>query len=169
MFCNGSYFQSAAPTTTPIPTATPKPGVPTNTPLMTWTPTPHSTTKPSPTPPCSGLGVRIRMPQKFFTPGSVCSCEMFICNPGPGSIADAPVFAILEIADNYYFAPGFNAFDYYSLNLAEGWSNIIVLDEFVWPDSCGSYAQANWFAAMTDANITRIMGTMDIFSFSWSE
>ncbi len=169
MFCNGSYFQSGAATSTPIPTATPQPQVPTNTPLMTWTPTPAATAQPSPTPPCGSLGVRIRMPQQFYYPGSICSCEILMCNPGPDILADVPVFAILEIAGNYFFAPSFGAFDHYTQTLPPGWTSIKVLEAFPWPENSGSYSMANWYGAMTDEAVTRILGTFDIFSFSWSD
>ncbi|MBN1551145.1 hypothetical protein JW979_06735, partial [bacterium] len=172
------------PTATPFPTETAVPTattIPTHTPLPTHSPFPSATpqqatstpsptiTPPNPTatPACSNLGVEIRIPRNFFTPGDVFECKVYVCNPELKSKGSTPLFVILDVYGYLYFAPGFNAFDYYTIELLPGMSTQIVLPPFQWPENSGEGHDIRWYAGMTDPEITQLIGEMDMVSFGW--
>lgn len=149
------------PTNTPVPTETPVP--PTNTPVPTETPIP-----PTATPECDGLGVTLWMPSDDFGPGDPCSCKVEICNPGPETYNNVPLFIVLDIAGSYFFAPSYSDFDKYILaEVPPGASDFEILQEFDWPTEAGSFNNAVWFAAMTNSTMTELLGYMDTWQFSW--
>jgi hypothetical protein len=49
------------------------------------------------------------------------------------------------------------------------WSRVVidVIPAFEWPANGGASKNATWYAAMTDPDITMILGEMDIFGFGW--
>ncbi len=146
-------------TPTPEPTATG--AAPTNTP---------SGSDPTPTPAgCSGTGVRIEMPAASFAPGDTCACVAFVCNGDSSSISGNPLFVILDIVGSYYFAPGFSSFEYYSMTFGPGETEVTVLPEFMWPAGAGSFTGAKWYGALTDPEITGLIGTLGMFEFGWTE
>jgi serine protease AprX len=154
---------SPPPTDTPIP--------PTDTPIPpTDTPVPPTNTPvaPTATPECQQLGVTLWMPSDYYKPGDPCACKVTVCNPGPDNYFHVPLFVILDVYGQYFFAPSFNDFDHYQVDLQVGAKDVIVLDEFSWPDGAGSASGILWYAAMTDPDITALLGEMDMFTFAWS-
>ena len=149
---------------TPTPTETPT-VTPTGIPTITPTNTPSET--PTATPECTALGVTLWMPSDYFTPGDPCACKVFACNPGSGSYSDVPLFVILDVYGQYFFAPSFGEFDHYSVDLAPGLQETEILPEFQWPEGAGSASDIIWYAAMTDAAITQLFGEMDAWAFGW--
>ena len=171
------------PTNTPSPTPTTGPGTPTNTPVPpTYTPTsiPTSTPTPTYTPttgpgtptntplPCETLGVTIDMPSDMYLPGSFCSCDVDICNPGPETYPDTPIFVVLDVFGELYFAPAFNDYDYYTEDVTPGLHRINVLPTFAWPAGTGTVSGIYFYAGMTDPAMTELLGTFDSFEFGWS-
>ena len=156
------------PSVTPSPTFTPVPN--TSTPTFTTVP---STSTPTPTPTtggCDELGVKIFMPDHLFKPGSKCSCIVSICNNQQDAITENPLFVILAIENSYFFAPLFTqGMSYYSQTFPAGSSQVVVLDEFEWPEGAGKYSGAGWYAALTDPAITTLLGNYDYFEFGWEE
>ena len=148
------------PTATSTPTATPTtgPGTPTNTPLPTETPMP---------PECTELGVRIDMPSDLYHAGEVFFCNVFICNPGETNYPDTPVFVILDVYGEYFFAPSFGSLDQYTINVLPGQEKIEVLTAFPWPDGAGAYSDIWFYAGMTDQAVTELLGDYDAVSFGW--
>jgi predicted outer membrane repeat protein len=153
------------PTSTPEPpTQTPRP--PTDTPLPP-TDVPSYTPNPTETPDCSVLGCEIFMPLKYFTPGDDCFCDVLLCNPHHETYSDVPVFAVLDIYGNYFFAPSFGEFDYYSCLIPNGKILVNVLPRFTWPSGAGSASNVLWYAAMTNPAMTELFGELDTFTFGW--
>lgn len=118
---------------------------------------------------CDTLGCTIDMPSNDFGPGDTCYCNLLVCNTLPSTIEDATVFAILGILDMYYFAPSFGPYDHYTLDLEPGENIIEVLPGFTWPPGAGSFSGAVFYGAMTNAEVTEIIGEMDAFTFGWHE
>jgi endonuclease/exonuclease/phosphatase family metal-dependent hydrolase len=146
----------------PTPTAPPPPtptsgGPPTNTP----TPTPSSG--------CDSTGVSIWMPYQTFYPGFGCSCTATICNAEEQPLTDNPLFMILDVMGSYFFAPGFTEFDYYSQTFPVGETTVVVLPEFTWPTGAGTLEGVTWYGALTDPDITQLVGDMGVFTFGWKE
>ncbi|MBN1355808.1 hypothetical protein JXA40_06000 [bacterium] len=164
---------TAIPTHTPVPPTNtsipPSPTVPTGVPTHTAVPSTDTPLPPTATPDCAVLGVTLWMPSEFFRPGSPCSCRVFTCNPTGQTVPDIPLFVILDVSGQYFFAPGFSGLDFYRIDLAPGITEIEVLPEFPWPAGAGSTDGITWLAAMTNPQITRLFGEMDTWEFGWGE
>ena len=109
------------------------------------------------------------MPSEHYNPGHPCYCDVLICNPSPNTYPAVPVFVVLDVYGEYYFAPEFSDFDYYLRDITPGESLINVLTEFEWPDGAGSASGIRFHAAMTDQAMSELFGAMDTFEFGWSE
>ena len=137
----------------------------------TPTPTITPTAPPTPTPenPCDKLKVRIHMPATFFSPGDPCSCMAVICNPGPEIYTDIPLFVILDVFGTYLFWPDFSSFDYTILGtVPEGPLIVRIIPEFEWPEGAGTVLDGvQWIAAMTDPEITSLLGSAGTWHFGW--
>jgi len=145
--------------TTPTPTSPPTPD-PTETPSVS-TPTPTSTPRQP--------GVRIWMPAIFYQPGITASCSVYAFNPGPETLQNVLLFAVLDVYGEYFFAPEFNDFSCYTVALPEGETEQVVLEPFPWPNGAGTAENIHWYAALTDPDVTHIIGEMDTFTFGWRE
>ncbi|MBN1551651.1 right-handed parallel beta-helix repeat-containing protein [bacterium] len=170
------YFPIIPPTPTPTPTFTP-----TKTPTFTSTPvnptnTPTqqtSTSTPTPvyTPTCGNdFGSKVYMPYHHYQVNSPCYCRVKICNPTSATYK-LPVFVLLEAYGIYFFAPSFNTgFDYYGNSgghtIPPGESILIVLPQFNWPSGTGS-GVATWYSAITNPEITGLLGDVSSWAFGW--
>jgi len=154
---------TSASTFTPTaqPSSTPPP--PTHTPEPPPTPSPTSTSS------CTELGCSVYMPKNLFVPGDECYCDVTICNPTGSTMEDVPVFVVLDVYTNYYFAPSFSDYDFYTEQIQPGLNEINVIQHFDWPSGVGSASGIYWYAAMTDPDITETLGEIGIFEFGWSE
>jgi len=131
------------------------------------TPTPSSTPKPTNTP--YKIECEIDMPSDTYYPGDIVWTDLWITNYTSDVFWDTPVFVILDVYGTYYFAPSFMDFDYYVRNVIPGEILIIVLGEFYWPEGAGEACDIRWWAAATDPEMTKLISTMEEFSFSWYE
>ncbi|MBN1356700.1 hypothetical protein JXA40_10610 [bacterium] len=133
------------------------------------TPTPQVTPSPTHTGECPETGVEFWMPYQKFYPGFKCACTADICNADSGVLSGYPLFIVLGILDNYFFAPGFTGFDYFMNTYPPGESRLTVIAEFQWPSGAGSFDGAIWYGALTDPSMTAIHGRMGTFVFGWAE
>ncbi|MCD4652716.1 hypothetical protein K8T06_02145 [bacterium] len=126
---------------------------------------------PTPTPePCTELGCKIEMPAAVYHTSDLCYCRVTLCNPGPKSYIDLPVFVIMDVYGAYYFAPAFSDYDHYTIEMFPAGSIVVeVLPEFNWPADTGSASGIHFYAGMTDREITELIGEYDMFTFGWSE
>lgn len=136
----------------------------------------HRSTGPTPTPsppPCIQTGVDVSMPASMFHTGDHCSCTAIVCNAEGSTISGNPLFVILDVYGSYYFAPSFNTtFDHYLTHYPTfpvGTTTVTVIPDFTWPVDTGSANGLIWYAALTNPEMTALFGTMDSFSFGWSE
>lgn len=140
------------------------PWIPSPTPAVSPTPTAQPTATPMP---CTELGCRIEMPSTMFHAGDPCFCTLAVCNPSSNTYNDVPVFAILDVYGMYFFAPDFSSYNHYTLDISPGIQLVPVLLEFAWPDNAGAASGIVWYAAMTNAGITELFGTLGQFQFGW--
>lgn len=163
---------TATTTTTPTTTATAIPTwTPENTPQPTSTQEPTATSTALPTA-CAATGVTIGMPSKFFRPGDICGCHVTVCNASGERLDGYPLFVVLDVFGSYFFAPSFGDFDSYLEmfpSFDEGETLITVLPEFEWPAGAGNVEGIRFVAALTDPAITELFGSMDIWTFGWTE
>jgi hypothetical protein len=137
--------------------------------LFSSSSSPTPTPAPTPTPECTKLGCSIEMPSNMFGPGNHCYCTVYVCNPGQTTYKNTPVFVVLDVYGLYFFAPSFSDFDSYLFDIAPGIQIIEVLPSFNWPSGAGSATGIYWYAAMTDPEMTGLIGNMDTFAFGWYE
>ncbi len=107
------------------------------------------------------------MPLDWYTAGDTCYCNVIVCNASDETMADIPVFVILDVYGMLFFAPDFSEFNFYLQPLPPGETVIPVLPAFPWPANTGTAANIYWYAAMTDAAIQNLHGDFDMFTFGW--
>ena len=141
--------------------------MPRRTPTPAMTPTATST----PNPGCNSLGVTLWMPSHDFAPGDSCACRVEVCNPGPDVYSDIPLFVILDVFGVYYFWPDFSAYDFVVIPTLDTQPLIYqVLALFQWPEGAGTVTSGvRWLAAMTNPEMTAVMGEMDMWEFGWHQ
>jgi Papain family cysteine protease len=113
--------------------------------------------------------VDIYMPSTNFQPGDLCYCKVDVTNQGSSSMNGYPLFAILDVFGNYYCAPGWNSYSYYTNNYPPGKSTVDVMPSFSWPSGCGSSSGLKWYAAVTNPQISQVVSNVDTFTFGWSD
>ncbi len=176
------------PTETPVsPTETPT--TPTSTPTRTPTEVPPTVTftttavptqivptplpSPSPTFPCDQTGVTLEMPSDYFIEGDPCYLWAWLCNRTEEVISGLPMFIVLDVYDEYWFAPTWTYYedgiDYYSLEIQPGLEKLIVIDEFLWPPDTGQANGIKFYGAFTDPNVTQLIGNLGNWTFSWGD
>lgn len=108
------------------------------------------------------------MPNNLFTPGDTFYTDVQICYREDDTGRQLPLFVILNVYGELYFAPSFQAaVDYYDLFVSPGETVIEILPVFQWPGGVGEAYGITWFAALTDPAMTAVIGEMDMATFGW--
>ena len=157
---------TAVPTNTPEPSSTPEPtftSEPSHTPEPTFTPEPTSTATPS----CGSLGCRIEMPFKEYKAGDLCYCDVVICNPEKEVFNGVPIFVILDVYGQLFFAPEFNDFSYMLEDIYPGETVYSIIPPFNWPNNVGEASGLYFYAGMTNESISELFGEFDFWEFGW--
>ncbi len=142
--------------------------VPTPTPSTTPTQTPTLTPTPTTTPLVTG--VTIAMPSHLFHPGDPCFCTVTVTNADPEPLIDHPLFVILDAYGTYFFAPSFTQTpENYPGPWLAGATTVDVIQSFLWPDTGTSASGLVFYAALTDPEVTKIVGEWDSFEFGWED
>lgn len=131
--------------------------------LQPPTATPEPTVTPSPNP-----NVRVWMPSNHYRPSQTAACYVGFRHDAY-SLSDCPLFVILDIHEQFFFAPDFNEFSFYTVNVSAVETGITVLGPFFWPEGCGSAEDIRWYAALTNPSMTTVISNIDMFTFGWSE
>ncbi len=116
--------------------------------------------------------VTLWMPSVALTPGDLCECMVTVNNYENANLKEYPLFVILDIYNQYFFAPSFSSYDNYLQRYPEfplGSTMIPVLPSFEWPGGVGSGGPVYWYAGLTNPGMTELFGDMDTLSFVWSE
>lgn len=139
------------------------------------TPTPTNTPViPTPTPTiCAETGVTIKMPFRTYSAGDTCFCRAYVCNAENTALTGYPLFVILDVYQNYFFAPSFNSvFDNYLEmypSFPVGLTTVEVLPSFSWPTGAGSADGIIWYGALTTPAMTDLFGELGTFTFEWTD
>jgi len=118
---------------------------------------------------CDAFGCSILMPSDNYGPGDACFLDILINNQETSGFDGVPLFVILEVYGQYLFAPAFNEFDNYQIDVQPGINRIMVLPEFSWPADAGNASGLRWYAAMTNSGMNELFGELDTFEFGWHE
>ena len=112
------------------------------------------------------------MPATIFNPGDLCNCHALVCNADGSVLEGYPLFVILNVFGDLFFAPSFDpGFDSYLAtypSFAVGLTDVEVLPDFFWPANSGDIVGVEWIAALTNPEITDIYGEWDIYEFGWT-
>ncbi len=164
--CTFAGYTTGAATPTPVPTDTPLPTHTPTSPPGEPTYTPHAPTT-TPTPTGEAVRVEISMPAHFFAPGDPCGCTVDIVNTTGDTYESIPLFVVLDVYGNIFFAPTFDGFNYYQLQIPPGTTQQIVLETFSWPETSSHASDLKWYAALTDVAITQLFGMIDTWEFGF--
>jgi len=149
---------------TPTPGVSPTPG---DTPTPTGTPEPTPTYTPLPV----TVDVRVSMPYSMYAAGTPCWCVVFVTIDGESPLIGHPLFVLLDVFGQYFYAPSFNSeYDNYLEIYPEftpGETSVTVIDMFEWPSGAGAASGIVWYAAITDPEVTVIRGNVGSFEFGW--
>ena len=133
---------------------------------------PEPTITPEPT--CT-FGVQLEMPDVYFCRGDECWLQARVCRrdsslPSPET---ACLFVFLDIGTaEYWFWPRWMHYppdiDYQSVTIGpgEGLETFMVIDTFTWPNA-GSGGPFWFHGALVDQEMTRILGDLDTWEFSY--
>ena len=155
--------EGQTPTVTPTPSTSPAPTV-------TASPTEAPTPSPTATPVCTDIRVTVLMPAHMFAVGDECFCRATVCNPTGDVLSGYPLFVILDVYGSYYFAPSFGSYDNYldiHPEFAAGETAIDVIRPFDWPPGTGTASGLKWYGALTDAEVTEVIGDVGTWEFGW--
>ncbi len=163
-----TYTPTHIPTSTPTPTYTPTQVPPTHTPTMVPTPQPTAT-------PICETGVYLFIPSDYFRPGDIFWLNALICNSDSTPYQDINFFVILDIGiGEYWFYPDWVHYppdiSYVTIDLDSGERRYVeIIPEFVWPSGVGSYDNVIFWGAITDPQITHVIGHLDYVKFAYGE
>lgn len=123
-----------------------------------------------PHPRCQSVGVRLKMPSQDYRPGDVCFLTAEICNSFHIPIPEARFFTLLTVAGETFYAPGWTCeLDYWSFGIQPGPYEVVVIKPFVWPEGAGNGSGVTFIGAVTDSEITEIIGEYSVLDISWQE
>jgi len=134
------------------------------------TPTPTVTPSPTTTPFSAPLGVDLLMPGDTYHPGSIFWLTARFRNPD-AAIYDVPLCVILDVHGQLFFWPGWTALpevDYLPVDVAHGYSEMVIIPPFPWPANAGSASGVFFHAALVDESLTEILGDPASREFGWT-
>ena len=79
-----------------------------------------------------------------------------------------PMFGMLEVFGEYFFAPSFGTFDFYALQPSSQEQVVPVVPEFTWPSVPGNVDGLMFYAATTNKSMNWLYGNLAYASFGWS-
>ncbi|MBN2054608.1 Ig-like domain-containing protein [bacterium] len=124
-------------------------------------------------PSCDTLGVTMVMPAVHFQTGAECYLRARICNDTGAVISGHPLFVILDVYGDYWFAPSWRhvseGIDGYAGEYAPGLTELEIIEPFFWPAGTGAADDIRFWGVMTDAAVTDLYGELGCWTFGWSE
>lgn len=150
----------------PDPTSTPEPALPTPTPSVT----PTCSATPSA---CELTSVELHLPSIMFHSGDSFFLHATICNASPAPLPGYPLFVVLDVYGDYFFAPSFGTMlDYYGQgydNWSPGLTQLIIVPQFFWPADAGRADGIRFIGALVSPDLSEIIGAMTIETFGWTD
>jgi hypothetical protein len=107
------------------------------------------------------------MPSHYFRSGDLASCTVSLYNFELITFNDIPLFVVLDVYGQLFFAPSFDGYSWYTVDVPPGQSDIQVIPSFFWPDNTGTADNIHWYAAMLDETFSYLIGEPDMFTFGW--
>lgn len=145
------------------------PPTPTVTPTPSAVPSPTASAVPSATPtPPDGVSVEIVMPSEPVHGGENFYLDLALFNANPEPLTDIPLFCFLDVAGMFWFYPDWSTVpDWVTLEeLLPGETLRPIIPPCIWPAGAGS-GTAQFWAALCDPAMQRILGGYDVKTFTW--
>lgn len=118
---------------------------------------------------CAEPGIELTMPSSVFYSGDPFGLQATLC--AATSMPDTPVFIMMEIYGEYFFAPSWcslnTGIDNFVLDLEPGRTELEVIPQCSCPAVTVPLMGACIYGAMTDPGMTHIIGEMDMWFFSF--
>ncbi|MCD4655237.1 hypothetical protein K8T06_15050 [bacterium] len=102
----------------------------------------------------------------MYYPGDNFECTVSVFNEGNSTLQDHPLFMILDVFGEYFFAPGFSNYDHYTSDYPPGETEFVVIPAFNWPTDAGNAQDIKWYAA---PGITDLISNLSTWTFGWSD
>ena len=91
-----------------------------------------------------------------------------MCNDGPQTLRNIPLFVVLDVAGAYWFWPTWSSeIDYDSRDFDPGRTIVEIIPEFTWPENSSAYDGAMFHGAILDQEMTTLQGEMGSWRFGW--
>ncbi len=112
------------------------------------------------------------MPSHYFKAGDTCWLKATIFNPFPAVIKGVYFFVILDInTGDYWFYPSWvhypPNYDYVVVDIQWGSTTYNIISPFKWPANSGRGRNFKFWAILTDDTISKVIGKMDVWHFSF--
>jgi hypothetical protein len=111
----------------------------------------------------------VSMPARTFAPGDAASCSVSVWNAGNSTLNGYPLFTLLDVFGNFYFAPSFSSFDYFKWSFPPGLTKLTVIPAFAWPEIASSASNLVWYSFMMNPEMTELASAIGVFDFGWGE
>lgn len=108
------------------------------------------------------------MPGNLYGSGDICWLKAHVCNDGPQTLRNIPLFVVLDVAGAYWFWPTWSSeIDYDSRDFDPGRTIVEIIPEFTWPENSSAYDGAMFHGAILDQEMTTLQGEMGSWRFGW--
>ncbi len=118
---------------------------------------------------CTELGVALEMPDTYFTPGDECYLQVSVCNNTGSPLMNNPLFVLLEVYGEFWFAPGWTQdAQYYPPPFDSGLTTFNAISTFQWPDTGQDSLQGiKFYGALLNESMNDIYGGWDYLEFGF--
>lgn len=124
-----------------------------------------------PVPACETTGVSLEISGTMFFWKDTFFLDATVCNATDSVLTNHHVFIILDVFGEYYFLPSWtnshDGIDSYHHSIPPGAWQFQVVPMFNWPVVYGSANGLIFWGAITDPDITGIIGELNSVSFGW--
>ena len=87
--------------------------------------------------------------------------------PRPRRHGEHPLFVVLDVYGDYFFAPAWNAYGYTFVEVTPGTRTLEIIPPFTWPPDAGTADGLYFYAALTNLARTELFGAYGSWGFGW--
>ena len=113
--------------------------------------------------------LEFHLPDHYFSPGENFYCILEFHTTKGKTFRQVPLFVLFELGGNFYCAPSFTDFDYYTVDITTEVQKFTVLESFKWPENAGYASGVYWYAGITNQQQTELISNLAFWSMNWGE
>ncbi len=120
-------------------------------------------------------GVKLDLSRSIYSPGDIFHLNALVLSNSGATWFNSRIFVILEVYGHFWFAPSWidmdNGIDFYSMDVpGQNFSHVInVIPPFAWPHVDHDADNLFLYGAITDTDITTILGNLDMVDFGYRQ